>query len=1675
MRLFSLVTTVCLTFVATLAPAADVTVDVAVYGGTSGGVVAALQAARMGKRVVLIEPGRHLGGMTSGGLSAVDIGDPRTVGGITREFFTRLVARYGKKLAWDEPHKAVGGSGGGTGGAYAIEPHVAEEVFEELVKEAGVPVLRDARLIEVTKEGPRISRIVVAGPDGKRSEIAAKMFIDTTYEGDLMAAAGVSHTLTREGRDKYDESLAGIRYADWCRPRAPHEQPGPNGRKPSGQGVWDRDFPLDPYVRKGDPSSGLLPLINPGEPGTPGAAAPGVQAYCFRLCLTTAADRLPIEPPPGYDPARYEIVVRFIEACLANGDDMDLRWFSKHDPVPNDKYDFNTATFGGNLPGASWGWCEASPERRQELFREHEHHQRGLLHFLATDPRVPAKVRADMRRFGLPRDEFRDTGGWPHQLYVREGRRMIGELVMTQHHVCGKRVADDPVSLGSYGIDAHEIRRIVKDGVVTREGKLAEGRGTGEPYGISYRSIVPKQAECDNLLVTFALSASHVAFSSIRMEPVFMVSSQTAATAAAMAIDEGVPVQAVDYAKLKPRLVADGQILSMPAPPPKAPKNAAKPEDVNGNSYDLVVIGGTPGGIACAVRAAREGLRVLLVNHTRHLGGFITSGAGGWEATYDGHRSPLYGEMLAGAAAYYRDRYGDDSPQHVLSMPSKTSRAHIDRAKVEPRVAELLFNGIVEREQSLAVLLGHVVSTANREGAVLKSVTLQPLHGQGTITVSGKVFADAMYEGDLMAAAGVKTQVGRESREKYGEKHAGVIYTKERDKEPGQRGFPKAADEGTLNIRTIGHATGEIIAGPHSGEADDSVMAYNYRLILTRDPVNRIMVEKPANYDPAIAKAAAGGGFVPNLPNGKVAWNGGRLIGPQIGYPAADWPAREAIAKRYLDAMLMRLWWLQNDPEAPAGEREAFAGYGLAADEFRDNHNVPYEIYVREARRLVGRYVFKEQDNLVADGIARTPIHTDSIAMTDWPMDSVACLPRRAGESNLDGIFFIAEESRPAQVPYRSILTNEIDNLLVPVAISASHVGWGSIRLEPVWMQLGESAGHAAALAVKGGTTPAKLDPDHLVRKLSASCVMVTFFNDVDVASNEPRVAAAQYFGTKGFFAGYDARLEEPLKASTQSVWERGLSALREGTLDPADLARQVHRAEGQDSPPTDRTRGAVLDSMWRALPGSPLAMTPVRSSRAAEVDGKQYDLVVIGGTPGGIACAVRAAREGLTALLVQHNGHLGGMLTNGLMQWDALYGGPRSPIFDEYARMIEDHYRETYGDHSPQFAAARYTQTHYPMSRFEPSVAERLFNRLVSAESRITTLLFHHPAAVTREGPLVKTLTLRAYGTTNDITVGGGTFVDATYEGDLAVVAKVPYRVGRESRAEFAEPHAGKVFTNIVSKQGPKEALEGRLNLHPYAHAQGGIDPTSPHTADDAIQAYNHRFCVSNEPGKIRLPEKPPGYDREAYVNYNRKGLDAGAINGKSSWNSAILPGENHAYPEATWPEREKIIARHTRFALGQDLHLPGVQDGAGAAGPHLPGVQDGAGAAGSHLQLQGLPDGARGAGSHLHLPGLPHGGRAAGEDLHLEGLQDGPRGVLPRGVLQGLHDGQGDPHQAGAGLHDPPGPLHQDGGRGADGAEAGRLHGDPLRAEDRVPRGALLRVIAGLPMLLARPHAGR
>jgi hypothetical protein len=364
------------------------------------------------------------------------------------------------------------------------------------------------------------------------------------------------------------------------------------------------------------------------------------------------------------------------------------------------------------------------------------------------------------------------------------------------------------------------------------------------------------------------------------------------------------------------------------------------------------------------------------------------------------------------------------------------------------------------------------------------------------------------------------------------------------------------------------------------------------------------MVAKPGNYDPVLAQKAAGSGMtpnvVPNLPNGKVAWNHrGRLIGPQNGYPGADWPERERISRQYLDAMLMALWYLQNDPSVHEKKRDAFAGYGLAADEFPDNGNIPYEIYVREARRLVGRAIFTEHDNLIAEGIARTPVHADSVAITDWPVDSVACLPRSVDGSHPDGVFFLAEVCRPAQVPYRCLLAKEVDNLLVPVALSASHVGWGAIRLEPVWMQTGEAAGFAAALAVKRNTTPAALDPDLLIRTLVKKHFMVSFFNDVDAASDEPWVPAVQYFGTQGFFASYDAKPDALLSETLASVWARGFAQLRDGKPDPHTLARAVAAAE-RNAPSEPVTMKRFLEMLSHAQPSQ--NTTPLTRGKACRL-----------------------------------------------------------------------------------------------------------------------------------------------------------------------------------------------------------------------------------------------------------------------------------------------------------------------------------------------------------------------------------------------------------------------------------------------------------------------------------------
>ena len=509
--------------------------DIVIYGGTAGGVAAAVQGARMGKSVVLIEPGRHIGGLTSGGLGATDIGNKAAIGGISREFYRRLGAHYQNQSAWTFQKRDAYKSGRRSGEVemWTFEPHVAEDVLRALLKEANVAVVSEKRLdlaAGVQKSDGRIATISME--DG--TVFSGKMFIDATYEGDLLAKAGVSYTVGREANSKYGETLNGVQTA--------------HAVKHQFMKV------VDPYVKAGDPASGLLPGIHADGPGRDGEGDDRVQAYNFRMCLTDAPEnRNPYPQPAGYDPLRYELLLRYIEAGVFDA-------FCSNLPMPNRKSDCNNCgAFSTDNINMNYDYPEGNYATRERIFREHVVYQQGLMWFLANDPRVPAKIRGEIGRWGLCKDEFHETGGWPHQLYVREARRMIGEYVMTQHNCQGTKVADDPVGLAAYTMDSHNTQRYVKDGKAINEGDVQVGGFP--PYPISYRALVPKESECMNLLVPVCLSATHIAYGSIRMEPVFMVLCQSAATAAALAIDDKVSVQRVDFKTLQARLLADKQVV----------------------------------------------------------------------------------------------------------------------------------------------------------------------------------------------------------------------------------------------------------------------------------------------------------------------------------------------------------------------------------------------------------------------------------------------------------------------------------------------------------------------------------------------------------------------------------------------------------------------------------------------------------------------------------------------------------------------------------------------------------------------------------------------------------------------------------------------------------------------------------------------------------------------------------------------------------------------------------------------------------------------------------------------------------------------------------------------------------------------------------------------------------
>jgi hypothetical protein len=518
--------------------------DIIVYGGTSAAVTAAVEAKKSGKTVLIVSPDKHLGGLSSSGLGYTDTGNKSVIGGLSKEFYQRVYDHYQTSEAWVWQEKgAFGNKGQNTvaldsenASMWLFEPHVAEQVFEDFIKENDIVVFREEWLDRseggVIKKGSDITSFTTLS--GK--VFAAKMFIDATYEGDLMAAAGVSYRVGREANSVYDENWNGVQTEVFH-----------HGHQ------FNMD--IDPYLIKGDPTSGLLPEISDKPPGEYGSGDKRLQAYCFRICMSNHPDnRIPFPKPENYDPERYELLGRILDSGWAEV-------FNKFDRVPNRKTDTNNhGPFSSDYIGGNYDYPEASYERRSEIISAHEAYQKGYLYFLQNEPRVPTEIYDEMQNWGLAADEFTDNNNWPHQLYIREARRMVGDFIMTEKDALGETEIKRSIGMGSYTLDSHNAQRYVKeDGFAQNEGDVGVHPKT--PYAIEYGAIIPKESECSNLLVPVCVSSSHISFGSIRMEPVFMILGQSAAVAASLAIDKKTSPQNLPYEDLRAVLLGRKQRL----------------------------------------------------------------------------------------------------------------------------------------------------------------------------------------------------------------------------------------------------------------------------------------------------------------------------------------------------------------------------------------------------------------------------------------------------------------------------------------------------------------------------------------------------------------------------------------------------------------------------------------------------------------------------------------------------------------------------------------------------------------------------------------------------------------------------------------------------------------------------------------------------------------------------------------------------------------------------------------------------------------------------------------------------------------------------------------------------------------------------------------------------------
>lgn len=536
-------------------PVSDEICDVVIYGSSPAAISAAIQAKRMGRSAVIVSPETRIGGLTTGGLGQTDIGNKSAFGGIALEFYKAVAAYYADPKRWTrqkpESYFPDGQCAGSKGkeSMWTFEPSAALAILEGWEKRDGLDIRRGEWLDRekgVVKENGRIVSIRTLSGNVYRGRV----FVDATYEGDLMAAAGVSYTVGREANSVYGETL--------------------NGNQPAQATHHQLNVGVDPYVVKGDPKSGLLFGVEPYDSAMkPGDGDSRVQAYCFRMCLTDDPEnRIPFKKPEGYDERDYELLFRHLAIAPLDRDGMP--WINSK--MPNRKTDTNNRTgFATDFIGQNWAWPDAAYAEREKIRAAHLKYQRGLMWTLAYHPRVPEKIRSEVSKWGTCKDEFKDGlgDGWQTQLYVREARRMVGEYVMTEHNCWGTKVAPRPVAMGAYQMDSHHVRRYVgADGFVHNEGdvEVKIDAATGKrfkPYPIDYGAVLPKRGECENLIVPVCLSASHIAFGSIRMEPVFFALGQVAGTAASIAVARGSSVQDVPYAELAGRLGSDGQVFML--------------------------------------------------------------------------------------------------------------------------------------------------------------------------------------------------------------------------------------------------------------------------------------------------------------------------------------------------------------------------------------------------------------------------------------------------------------------------------------------------------------------------------------------------------------------------------------------------------------------------------------------------------------------------------------------------------------------------------------------------------------------------------------------------------------------------------------------------------------------------------------------------------------------------------------------------------------------------------------------------------------------------------------------------------------------------------------------------------------------------------------------------------